>query len=85
MHEQEGASVIDAVSGNLLLLALAAISIALLWASRTRPRDRYTLRDTIHDIPCSSCREGYGGPHRCDSPDYCRCDQPELHDKESIS
>lgn len=31
------------------------------------------------DVPCLSCQAKYGKPHACDMPDYCPCDQLELH------
>lgn len=34
---------------------------------------------SIHDVPCVPCQHGYGGPHGCESPDYCPCERAQAH------
>ena len=36
-------------------------------------------RLSIKDVPCLSCQAKYGSKHVCDMPDYCPCDQQDLH------
>lgn len=35
----------------------------------------------IEDVPCGACVEGYSGPHDCDVPEFCPCDQTVFHTK----